>query len=60
MKGCSIPAPAPWASTTQILEPWGWRSSPETRVVSLTTRVTCFEAGGAITYQYNDLLPQGE
>src|SRR5271169_205378 len=43
MKGCSIPAPAPCASTKQNLGPWGCSSNPDTRVVSLTSIVTRLE-----------------
>ena len=50
MKGCSIPAPAPCASTTHSREPRGCRSNPETCVASLTVRVRRFGAEAGIRW----------
>lgn len=40
MKGCSMPAPAPCATTKQALDSGAALNSPETRVVALTSIVT--------------------
>ncbi len=40
MKGCSMPAPAPCATTKQALDSGAEFKSPETRVVALTSIVT--------------------
>src|SRR6267378_2199505 len=40
MNGCSMPAPAPWASTRHVFAEAGRCISPDTRICSLTEIVT--------------------
>src|SRR5579859_1634356 len=52
MKGCRIPAPAPWASTKHALDSRGAINIPETRVASSTAISTDCESAVAMGGQY--------